>query len=235
MPHNIASTVSAVPGSAEPVEAWERNMIKIMISDSDLFAREGIKQMLAKYSDMEVVCETCTVAETFHALREHHADICILEIAMAGEGGLHLLRQAKSQACGVPILVITHRVERDFALRAIRAGASGYITKDCVDHQLAYAVRTAADRRPYVSETVSELIAESIIKMRPGRRHEKLSDSDFEIFCLVAKGSPLAVVASVCNLSIPVVRTRKCRIMQQLGLHTDAELVKYAVERNLIE
>lgn len=210
-------------------------MINVMISDSDLFAREGIKQMLARYSDLRIVCETCTAAETLHALREHRPDVCMLEIAMAGAGGLHLLRKAKSQACGIPILVISHRHERDFALRALRAGAAGYITKDCVDHQLAYALRTAADHRPYVSETVCELIAESFTGFRTGRRHEKLSDSDFEIFCLMAVGAPTAKVASACNVSIPVIRNRKARIMQQLGLRTDADLVKYAVGRKLLD
>ncbi|NNG21853.1 response regulator transcription factor [Telluria aromaticivorans] len=210
-------------------------MINVMISDSDLFAREGIKQMLARYSDLRIVCETCTAAETLHALREHRPDVCMLEIAMAGDGGLQLLRRAKSQACGIPILVISHRHERDLALRALRAGAAGYITKDCIDHQLAYALRTAADHRPYVSETVCELIAESFTEVRTGRRHEKLSDSDFEIFCLMADGAPTAKVATACNMSIPVIRNRKARIMQQLGLRTDADLVKYAVGRKLLD
>ncbi|RYE73352.1 MAG: response regulator transcription factor [Oxalobacteraceae bacterium] len=209
-------------------------MINIMISDPDLFAREGIKQMLAKYPDLVVTFEADSVQQIFHGLHEVRPDVCLLEISMAKHSWLGLVRDVKRQAHGIPTLVMSHCHERDFALRTLRAGAAGYLPKDCTDEQLACAIRTAATRRPYVSDTLCELIAESIIEGSPKRQHDHLSDTDFEIFCLVAQSMPVAKIAGICNLSVGVVRARRNRIMAMMALRTEAQLVEYAIKRNLI-
>lgn len=208
-------------------------MIKIMISDPDLIAREGIKEMLSKHHDMQVVYEADDVAETFRGWEVAKPDVCILELAIARLSGLGLVRALKKHA-SIPLLLMSHCHERDFALRAIRAGASGYLPKDCSADQLSYALRIAADRRPYVSDTVCELIAESLGEGRRKRQHDNLSDTDFEIFCLMAEGIPVARIASICRLSVAVVRARRIRIMERMSLHNDAALVEYAIRRKLI-
>lgn len=209
-------------------------MIRIMISDADLFAREGIKQMLSMRNDFDIVYEASGVADTLHGLRLTRPDVCILEATLLRYSGLGFIREVSGQSCNTPLLVMSHWHERDIALRVIRAGAAGYLPKDCNTEQLAQALKTAADRRPYLSTTVCELIVESLVEGWPSRQHDKLTDTDFEIFCLMAEGIPLQRIAGMCNLSLASVRARRSKIMGQMSLRNDAELVKYAFERKLI-
>lgn len=210
-------------------------MIKVMISDPDLFAREGIKRMLENERDVQVAYEAQNVSETFETLRKYQPDVCILEIGVGCQQGLSFVRETKTQAPSTPILVIGHHHERDYALRAIRAGAAGYLDKNCTDQQLATAVRTTADRRPYVSETVCELLAENITLGGSRRPHESLSDSDFEIFCLMIEGVPTTKIAGIRRISTSLARARRAKIMEKLGLRTDTDLIEYAIGNDLIE
>lgn len=210
-------------------------MIRVMISDPDLFAREGIKRMLENERDVQVACEAQNESETLEALRKYRPDVCILEIEVGNQHGLSFVRETKTQAPSTPILVMGHHHERDFALRAIRAGAAGYLGKNCTDQQLATAVRTTADRRPYLSETVCEQLAENITLGHARRPHESLSDSDFEIFCLMIQGVPPAKIAGIRKISTALARARRGKIMEKMGLRTDADLIEYAIENDLIE
>ncbi len=209
-------------------------MIKIIISDPDVFARAGIRQMLATQTDIRVVHEASTIADTLQGLRDVRADVCLLEANMARYSGLGGVRALRDWDASLPVLVISHCHERDLALRAIRAGAAGYLSKDCSAEQLALALRTAAGRRPYVSDTVCEMIVESLGASRPARPHDNLSDTDFDIFCLMAECIPIAKIAGICKLSVNAVRARRARIMERMSLHSDAELVEYAIRRKLI-
>ena len=210
-------------------------MIGVIICDPDLFAREGVKQMLMKHKDLHIAGEARDAFETIECLHTCSAEVCLLEIAMAGHCGLKLVRELSSLGVGTPILVMSHRTERDFALRTIRSGASGFISKDCSDQQLASAIRTAAQRRPYISEVVSELIVESIVDESAAPAHQKLSDLDFEILCLLANGMQVSAVAKICGTSVAGVRARKTSILEKLGLSTDVDLVHYALTNHLIE
>jgi two-component system invasion response regulator UvrY len=205
-----------------------------MISDPSSFAREGIKQMLAKREAFDIVFESDNAADTLRGLQQIKPQVCILDVAIAGRSGLSFIREVRSHAFHIPLIVMSHCHERDFALRAIRAGAAGYLPKDCTDEQLALALEAAAARRPYVSDTICELIVESIVEGRPKRPHDKLSDTDFEILCLLADGIPLSRIADICKLSVGTVRTRRSRIMEQMCLRGDVELVEYAISRKLI-
>lgn len=210
-------------------------MISVIIGDPDLFAREGIKQLLAKHGDLRVTGEAQDFFGVLQRLHECRPDVCILEIAMAGHCGLRLVRELKIQAARTPILVMSHRTERDFGLRAIRSGAAGFISKNCSDQQLAGAIRVAAQHRPYISETVSQLIAESIVVGTAERAHQELSDMDFEILCLLANGTPVSTIADICNASVNLIRARKSNILDRLHLHTDVDLVRYALKNQLID
>jgi DNA-binding NarL/FixJ family response regulator len=209
-------------------------MIKVMISDPDLFAREGIKQMLSTQAEFEIVCEASGLADTLHGLRQARPDVCVLEATLVRHSGLGFLREVKSTSCNTPLLVMSHCHERDIALRALRAGAAGYLPKNCSAEELSHALKTAAGRRPYVSDTICELIVESLVDGRPKRQHDKLTDTDFEIFCLMAEGIPVPRIAGMCKLSVAGVRARRSKIMVQMSFRNEAELVKYAVERKLI-
>ncbi|VXB89254.1 hypothetical protein MASSI9I_50600 [Massilia sp. 9I] len=157
-----------------------------------------------------------------------------MDTAIGGYPGLAFIREARRRAAHIPLVAMSQCHERDFALRALRAGATGYLPKDCTEKQLAEAVRTVAKRRPYVSSTMCELIVESINDGRPQRQHDKLSDTDFDIFCLMAEGIPASTIAEICRLSVASIRARKGRIMQQMAMHTEADVVEYAMKRKLI-
>lgn len=209
-------------------------MTKVMISDRDFLTREGIKQMLSTRHEFDVVCEASNFAETLRGIQQARPDVCILEGALVLHSGLGFIRELKTRSFRTPLLLMSHCHERDIALRALRAGAAGYLPNDCSADQLARAINAAADRRPYVSDTVCDLIVESLAEGRPKRQHDDLSDTDFEILCLTAEGIPAAKVADICKLSVAMIRLRKSRIMTRMGLRSEAELVEYAVQRKLI-
>jgi len=210
-------------------------MINVMIADSELFIREGIKNMLAPSGDVHIVCESENVSENNHLLKTYKPDVIILEIAMAEHCGVRIVRQTRQLFPASKILVMSYRRERDFALRAFRAGARGFVRKDCSSDELMLALRTVAKGRPYISEAVSELLAESITEETSPRPHDQLSDSDFEMFWMFANGKPTARVAHLCNVSIAAVRSRRSRMMERMYLHTEADLIEYAVRNQLID
>jgi two-component system invasion response regulator UvrY len=213
----------------------EKKMTSIMIVDSELFVREGIKHMLAACADLQIVSEAHDSQQALQQLGKCRPDLVIVEIAMAEHCGVGMVRELKNHAPHLKILVMSYRRESDFALRCMRAGASGFIRKDCCATELTCAVRVVANGRPYVSETVSELLASSIIESGGQRLHDKLSDSDFEIFCLIASGTSTARVADIFHVSIAAVRSRRSKMMDRMYLRTTADVVEYAVKNDLIE
>ncbi|MEW6760750.1 MAG: response regulator transcription factor [Pseudomonadota bacterium] len=209
--------------------------ISIMIGDPDVLVREGLKSMIGSCTDFNVCRETATVAETLLALREFTPDICILETVMGRNAAMQFLKDVKDLVGSVPVLVMGYRHEREFALRAHRAGAAGYLAKNCTTDQLIHALRTVATRRHYISETMRDVLVEYVANTRPKRLHDALSDMDFEILCLLAQSVPAPRIAAYCSLTESVVRNRKSKIMTLLGLRNDAEIVEYAVKRNLVD
>ena len=209
--------------------------ISLMISDPDILVREGIKGTIAPFSDFQVSHEAASMAATLDILRESVPDVCILEVIMGKNAGLQFLKDVKVLVGNVPVLVMGYRHERDFALRAHRAGAAGYLAKDCTTDQLVHALRTVAANRLYISETMHEMFFEGIANVRSKRLHDALSDTDFEILCLLAQSVPTSRIAAYCRLKENFVRKRKSKVMELLGLRNDAEIVEYAVKRNLID
>lgn len=210
-------------------------MIKVMISDPDPFAREGVKCMLETHEDLQVTCEARSPQETFQALDAYRPDVCIVEIAVDQHYGLGFVTETKRHAHGAPILVVSHRHQRGFALRAMRAGAVGYLDKTCSGQELAQAVRTAAAHRPYLSDTICELIAESVLSPDRQQPHNRLSDREFEIFVLMANSVPIAQIAKKYGLGTAMARLHKKRIMNKMNLDTEAAVVMYAIEYGIIE
>ena len=154
---------------------------------------------------------------------------------MGRNAALQFLKDVKVLVGNAPVLVMGYRHEREFALRAHRAGAAGYLAKNCTAEQLIDALRTVATRRRYVSETTREMFVEYLANNRPKRMHDALSDTDFEIFCLFAQSVPAPRIAAYCRLKENFVRKRKTKIMELLNLRNDAEIVEYAVKRKLID
>jgi two-component system, NarL family, invasion response regulator UvrY len=209
--------------------------ISLMISDPDILAREGIKEMLSPFTEFHISRETANMAETLQVLKEFAPDICILEVVMGKNAGIQFLRDVKNLVGEIPVLVMGYRHEREFAVRAHRAGAAGYLSKNCTADQLVEALRTIAGRRRYISDTMRDMFVESVACTRPKRMHDELSDTDFDILCLVAQSVPLPRIASYCRLKVDYVRKRKGKMMEHLTLRNDAEIVEYAVKRNLID
>lgn len=210
-------------------------MFSVMIADPEPLVREGIKQILGTCPDVRVCCEASDVPQTLQLLHDCEPDVLILEIAMAGHGGVRIVHEIMRSHPRLRILVVSHRGERNFALRAFRAGAAGFFNKECADEELVDAVLTVAQGRPYVNETVSELLAESVAGGHARLLHEQLSDSDFEIFCMIAGGIPTTKVAAICHVTPGAIRSRRNKMMEKMLLRTDADVVQYAVRHNLID
>lgn len=191
--------------------------------------------MIAPFPEFFISRETDNVANTLQAIREFKPDVCILEVVMGKNAGLQFLKDVKALIGNVPVLVIGYRHEREFAIRAHRSGAAGYLTKDCTANQLIHALRTVAAHRCYISDTVREMFVERIADTRPIRLHDVLSDPDFDILYLLAQGVPTPRIAACCRLNETFVRKRKTKIMEVLGLRNDAEIIEYAVRRRLVD
>lgn len=207
----------------------------VMIADPEQLVCEGIKQLLSTHHYLQVIHEAQDFTQVQAFLQDQRPDVLILEIGIARHGGVHVVRELIQSHPDLHILVMSDRCERSFALRAFRAGASGFVNKEYASEELAEAVLTVACGRPYVSETVRELLAESVAGGHARRLHDQLSDTDFDIFCLIANGIPISKVATICHVTPAAIRSRRNKMMQKMLLRTDAEIVAYAIENNLIE
>jgi len=208
--------------------------IRIIVADDHLVVREGVKRLLSKHVDMQVVGEATCGEEVLDVMRRTPADVVLLDIAMPGLGFLQVLRQARKLHRDIPILVLSASPEDQYALRCLRAGASGYVCKSSLVGELAEAVRRLASGGRYVSPGFAESLVDLAVNVRDGELHEGLSQREFEILCLTARGTPVKVIAHTLNLSPKTVSTYRRRVRQKLEVRSQAEVIRYAVEKGLV-
>lgn len=208
-------------------------MIRLLIADDHAIMRDGLKRILEQHDDFEVVGEATDGFQTLDWVRKGGFDILLLDLSMPGRSGVDLIKQIKAHSPKLPILVLTMHEEELYAVRTIRAGASGYITKDSAATLLVEAIRRVALGRLFISPEVAEQLA---INLRPKTNelpHTKLSDREFEVFQLLASGLSLTDIADKLHLSVKTVSTHKTRILQKLDAHSLADLIKYAITHDL--
>ncbi|NMG31611.1 response regulator transcription factor [Aromatoleum evansii] len=210
-------------------------MIRVLVADDHTIVRDGLRQLLADTPDLVVAGEAANGDELLARVQENDWNVLVLDISMPGRSGLDLIRQLKRERPGLPILVFSMHQEEQYAARALRAGASGYLTKEADGTLLVAVIRKVAQGSVYLSEKMTRLL---LRELQPGSErppHETLTDREFQIFRRIVAGGSVSVVADELSLSVKTVSTHKAHILQKMGMSSTAELVRYAVENGLVE
>lgn len=210
-------------------------MTDVIIVDDHALIREGVKKTLSGEPEMRLVGEANNIAELFKLLDHIPADIILLDITMPGESGLDALKELRQKHPHLPVLILSFHPEHRFAVRALKAGASGYITKESATEELVNAVRKVASGGMYVSASLAEQLATEL-KDRGGKLpHEFLSDREFQVLRLFAQGKKSSEIAAQLSVSVNTVNTYRTRVLQKMKMQSDVELSRYALEHGLIE
>jgi len=208
--------------------------MKIIIVDDHELIREGLKKVTAKESDIEVMGEASNSDELFELLDKHEVDIVILDISLPGRSGIDIITDIKIQAPNTKILMHTMHPEDRFAVQALRAGASGYITKNNASKSLVSALRKICDGRKYISSNLAEQLATELEMNYEKPLHESLSTREFEVMRLIAEGKAVRDIADLLSISANTVSSYRSRILEKMKMKTNAEIIRYAVENKLM-
>jgi DNA-binding NarL/FixJ family response regulator len=209
-------------------------MIRIAIADDHAIVRRGLCQILADTTDLTVAGEAATADELLTLLRSHPFDIVVLDLTLGSRDGIDLLKTIKSEFPRMDVLILSMHAEDLFAMRALRAGASGYIQKEEAPDELLCAIRRIASGRKYVSDAMADRIAQDLVHGGTDRLpHERLSDREFEIFRLLGAGNSVTEIAHSLNLSVKTVSTHRTRILEKTGLCSNADIVRYVQSHQL--
>jgi two-component system invasion response regulator UvrY len=210
-------------------------MIKILIADDHTIVREGLKQILAETSDIAVSGEASSGQDTLRKVRSLDFDLILLDISLPGISGLDVLKQIKSLKPKLPILILSMYPEEQYAIRTLRAGASGYLTKESASVELIRAIREVAQGKKYITMSLAEKIAVSWDTQKAGPLHETLSDREYQVLCFIASGKTVKEVSRLLSLSVKTVSTHRSRILKKMDMRNNAQLTHYAIKHNLIE
>jgi DNA-binding NarL/FixJ family response regulator len=207
----------------------------VLLVDDHQVVRRGLRMMLAGYKDISVVAEAVDSNAALEVLRNTVVDVVISDIALPGRSGLDLLKLIKAQWPQVPVLMLTMYMEDMFAVRALKLGAAGYLTKDAGESVLAEAIRTAASGKHFVTPNVVEKLTTALGAGDQRAAHEKLSEREFEVFRLLAAGKSLVHIAEALNVSAKTVTSYRTRILEKTGFANNADLTRYALELGLLK
>jgi DNA-binding NarL/FixJ family response regulator len=210
--------------------------VRIVLADDHAIVREGLKRIVADVEDFQVVGEAADGTAVMKAVRELDFDVLVLDLSMPGRSGMELIKLVKAEKARVRILVLSMHQEMQYAVRAIKSGASGYLTKETAHGQLEQAIRKISTGGAYISSEVAEQLALGAMPGGGGGApHESLSDREFEVFRLLVAGDAVTDIAHKLNLSVKTVSTHKSNLMQKLGLANQTELVRYAIKNGLAD
>lgn len=210
-------------------------MIRLVIADDHTIVREGLKQLLSAAADLAVVGEAQNGHEVMQRVRELDFDVLLLDMSMPGKSGTDLIKQVHGEKPKLRILVLSMHEEQQYAVRAFKAGACGYLTKESASEQLVLAIRKVAGGGAFISAAVAEQLALGAMPQTEGPPHEALSDREFQVFRLLVSGRSVTDIAEQMNLSVKTVSTHKARIMQKMNMSNHTELIRYAIGHRLID
>ena len=210
-------------------------MIRIMIADDHAIVRQGLAHILEKSGEMQIVAEHDNGADALNWLRDNDCDIALLDISMPGMNGIDLLKQLREEKPKLPVLVISIYAEDQYAVRLIKAGASGYLTKGCSPATLMKAVNRIISGSKYISPAVAEMLANEIGDTHEKLPHKILSDREYQILLLLASAKTIAEIADTLALSGKTISTYRNRILLKMHLRNNAELMRYAVDNHLVQ
>lgn len=211
-------------------------MVNVVIADDHPFIREGIKKVVNSKTGLEVVGEAEDGNELLDILEEITPDILVLDITMPGKSGLELLKHIKILYPDLPVLILSIHSEERFAIRALRAGAYGYLTKTSISGELIKAIhKITTQKRKYITSEVAEQLVSQIDSNNDNPIHEELSDREFQVLCMIARGMKVTDIAQELSLSPQTIQTYRTRIKEKMNVSSNVEMTRYAIENNLIE
>ena len=210
-----------------------KSKIKILIADDHPLFRQGLKNAFSETPDIEVVDEADNSNDILGKVREHDLNLVLLDISMPGKGGLEVLKQLKAEHPKIPVLILSVYQENQYAVRFIKAGASGYLTKESSIDTLLEAVRKVAQGGNYASADITEKLAFDFLNIdKP--LHELLSDREYQVFSMISTGKSLTEIGNDLSLSVKTISTHRTRILEKMRMKKNAELIHYAIQHELI-
>jgi len=210
-------------------------MIRVLLADDHHVVRAGLRELLSGTGDITVAGEATNGHEVLERIRDADYDVAVLDMSMPGRSGIELIRLVKAERPKLRILMLSMHSEEQWAVRALRAGASGYLTKETAPDELIAAIRRIASGGAYVTPETAERLALDANRDSEAPPHTLLTDREFQVFRMIAGGASVGEVARGLSLSIKTVSTHKTHIMEKMGLANAAELIRYALEHRLLD
>jgi two-component system invasion response regulator UvrY len=210
-------------------------MLKILIVDDHAVVRQGLKQILAEKHEDAKIGEAGTGEDAVQMVKETTWDVVVLDISLPDVSGLDVLKFMRDIRPNLPIIVLTMHAEEQYAVRALRAGAAGYLTKETAPDQLVAAIRRVAEGGKYISEKLAEKLAYDLGPDAKGAPHEALSDREYQVMCMIASGKATKEIALELSLSEKTISTHRSRILDKMNMKSNAELIRYAIENKLVQ
>jgi len=208
--------------------------MKVLIADDHAIVRQGLKQILTDWDETSTIAEAATGHDAIRMARESDWDVVLLDISMPDRNGIEILKQLKKEHPKLRVLMLTMHSEDQYAIRALKAGAAGYLTKQSAPDELVTAIRQVAEGRKYVTVSLAEVLAENVGMDAEKPRHETLSDREYQTLCLIASGRSLSEMAQEMCLSVKTVSVYRARLLEKMGLRNNPELTHYAIKNGVV-
>ncbi len=209
-------------------------MIRILLADDHTIVRQGLRKILSEFSDLDVAGEASNADEVMAQVREHPFDVIVLDISMPGKSGIEIIADIRNENPRASILILSMMPEEQFAKRALRAGASGYMTKGSAPEEFIRAIRQIHDGRKYISPALAEYLASDLGDSTDRPPHEALSAREFQVLLQLASGKSISEIARQLSLSAKTVTTYRTRILEKMKLKSNADLTRYSIEHHLL-
>lgn len=209
--------------------------IKVFIADDHAIVRQGLKQIISDNEDLEVAAEAGDGIEALQKINDGQWDVVVLDISMPGMSGIDILKRVSKEDPELPILILSTYPAEQYALRVLKSGGSGYLTKESAPEELVTAIRKVARGQKYISPKVAELLSENLLGDNSEKMpHELLTDREYQVMCQLASGKTVSEVAEQLSLSVKTISTHRKHILDKMQMKTNAELTHYAIKNNLV-
>jgi two-component system, NarL family, invasion response regulator UvrY len=209
--------------------------IKVLIADDHVVVRAGLKQILAEVTDIVIAGEADNGLDAIHRARQQEYDVLLLDISLPDRNGIDVLKQIRKEAPKMAVLIFSVQREDHYAIRSLKAGAAGYLSKQCTAEQIIQAIRQVASGLKYISVSLAQQLANQIDQDYEVPLHDKLSDREYQTLTLIASGKTISAIAAELSLSVKTISEYRSRILVKMNLKNSAELTHYAIKNQLVE
>jgi two-component system, NarL family, invasion response regulator UvrY len=209
-------------------------MIKVLIADDHAIVRKGLRQILSETADMSVAAEASCGEEALKKIAHNKYDMVLLDISLPGKNGLDILRQIKKENPKLPVVILSVFTEEQYAISAFKAGASGYLTKESAPEELISALRKICSGGKYVTSSLTEKMAFTMAAVKKRLPHDRLSNREYEVMCLIASGKTINQIARNLSLSDSAVSTYRSRILEKMEMSGTSDIIRYVVKHGLL-